>query len=174
MRLEGLALLLLVSCANESPPETRPAAARQAHGDHAPHHGGLVLMHGDLHFEVLLDPGGRHQVYLTDAVREELPASAASEVTVTVLRKDEEPETLALQIDEFGESWVAEGRPVRAEESRAVIALVHQGERYEIELPFLPPPPDPTAPDPTPRPPALIYSNRRASMGSSLDARRAG
>ncbi len=69
-------------------------------------------------------------------------------MTVTVLRQDEEPETLALQIDEFGESWVAEGRPVRAEESRAVVALVHQGERYEIELPFLAAPPIPTAPDP--------------------------
>jgi hypothetical protein len=150
MRLEALSLLLLVACASESPPEKRPAPApRQAHGDHSPHHGGLVLMHGDLHFEVLLDPGGRHRVYLTDAVRAELPASAASEVTVDVLRPGEEPETLSLQIDEFGESWVAEGRPVTAiAESRAVVGLVHQGERYEIELPFLPPPPDTAAPDP--------------------------
>jgi hypothetical protein len=123
--------------------------ARQAHGDHSPHHGGLVLMHGDLHFEVLLDPAGRHRVYLTDAVRTELPAAAASEVTVKVLRPAEDPEMLALQIDEFGESWVAEGKPVTAlEETRAVVALVHQDERYEIELPFLPPPPDPAAPDP--------------------------
>jgi hypothetical protein len=148
MRLEGLCLALLVSCSNESPPQKRPAPARQAHGDHAPHHGGLVLMHGDLHFEVLLDPEGRHRVYLTDAVRAELPASAASEVTITVLRPGEEQETLALQIDEFGESWVAEGKPVPAKESRAVVALVHEGERYEIELPFLAPPPDPAAPDP--------------------------
>ncbi len=148
MRLEGLCLALLVSCSNESPPPKNPAPARQAHGDHAPHHGGLVLMHGDLHFEVLLDPEGRHRVYLTDAVRAELPASAASEVTVTVLRPGAEPEILPLQIDEFGESWVAEGKPVPATESRAVVALVHQGERYGIELPFLPAPPDPAAPDP--------------------------
>ena len=150
MRLEALSLLLLVACASESPPEKRPAPApRQAHGDHSPHHGGLVLMHGDLHFEVLLDPEGGHRVYLTDAVRAELPASAASEVTVDVLRPGEEPETLSLQIDEFGESWVAEGRPVTAiAESRAMVGLVHQGERYEIELPFLPPPPDASAQDP--------------------------
>jgi hypothetical protein len=108
----------------------------------------MVLMHGDLHFEVLLDPEGRHRIYLTDAVRNELPASAASEVTVNVLRSGEKPEALVLEIDEFGESWIASGRPVTAEDSRAVVALVHEGERYEIELPFLPEPLDPDAPDP--------------------------
>jgi hypothetical protein len=98
-------------------------------------------MHGDLHFEVLLDPKGAHRVFLTDAVRVELPASAASEVTITVLRPGEEPpETLSLAIDEFGESWIAQGRPVEETESRALVSLVHLGERYEIELPFLPSP----------------------------------
>ena len=150
MRIERtLPLLLFLSCADESPPPESPPPARAAHGDHSPHHGGVVLMHGDLHFEVLLDPEGRHRVYLTDAVRTELPASAASEVTVTVLRPgDAPPEPLVLEIDEFGESWVARGEPVREEESRALVALVHQGERYEIELPFLPEPLDPQAPDP--------------------------
>ena len=109
----------------------------------------MVLMHGDLHFEVLLDREGRHRVYLTDAVRNELPASAASEVTVTVLRPgDEEPEVLTLEVDEFGESWIASGRPVVEEDSRALVGLVHESERYEIELPFLPEPVDPDAPDP--------------------------
>jgi len=106
-------------------------------------------MHGNLHFEVILDPDGGHRVYLTDAVRNELPASAASEVTLTVLRPGEAaPEMLALEIDEFGESWRARGRPVVEEQSRTVVALVHQGERYEIELPFLSEPLDPKAPDP--------------------------
>ena len=106
-------------------------------------------MHGDLHFEVILDPEGHHCVYLTDAVRNDLPASAASEVEITVIRPGEEPnETLALEIDEFGESWIARGRPVSAKDSRALVSLVHEGERYEIELPFLPQPLDPAAPDP--------------------------
>lgn len=106
-------------------------------------------MHGDLHFEVLLDSEGRHRVYLTDAIRNELPASAASEVTVTVLRPGgEAPETLALEIDEYGESWIASGKPVVQEDSRALVALVHQGARYEIELPFLAEAFDPQAPDP--------------------------
>ena len=150
MRVEsGLCLLLFFSCSNEpaAPKTQRPPTV--AHGDHSPHHGGVVLMHGDLHFEVLLDPEGGHRVYLTDAVRNELPASAASDVTVTVLRPGEdEPETLVLEIDEFGESWIARGQPVVEEESRAVVALVHEGERYEIELPFLAEPLDLEATDP--------------------------
>ncbi len=149
MRIEASFLLLCVSCADEAQAPKGPPPARVAHGDHSPHRGGVVLMHGDLHFEVLLDPEGRHRVYLTDAVRSELPASAASEVTVTVLRPgDAPPEALVLEIDEFGESWIARGNPVKEKESRALVALVHQGERYEIELPFLPAPPDPAAPDP--------------------------
>lgn len=150
MRLEPLLCTLLVgSCSNEPPAPQSPAPATQPHGDHSPHHGGMVLMHGDLHFEVLLDREGRHRVYLTDAIRNELPASAASAVTVTVLRPGEEkPEALTLEIDEFGESWIAHGRPVVEEESRAVVALVHEGKPYEIELPFLPEPLDPEAPDP--------------------------
>ena len=149
MRLRRfLCLLLFCSCSSEPPAKRSPTPAQQAHGDHSPHHGGMVLMHGDLHFEVLLDPDGRHRVYLTDAVRNELPASAASEVTVNVLRSGEKPEALVLEIDEFGESWIASGRPVTAEDSRAVVALVHEGQRYEIELPFLPEPFDPEALDP--------------------------
>lgn len=150
MRLEsGLCFLLFVSCANEPPPPGSPTPGAQAHGDHSPHHGGVVLMHGDLHFEVVLDPKGRHRIYLTDAVRNELPASAASEVTVTVLRPGgEAKENLALEIDEYGESWIASGKPVDQEDSRALVALVHEGARYEIELPFLPEAFDPEAVDP--------------------------
>jgi hypothetical protein len=150
MRLEaGFLLFLLVSCSSEPPPPKSPPPAAVAHGDHSPHHGGVVLMHGDLHFEVLLDPDGTHRIFLTDAVRNELPAAAASEVTVTVVRPGGvEPEKLLLDIDEFGESWIARGQPVVEEESRAIVALVHEGERYEIELPFLAVPVDPGAADP--------------------------
>lgn len=106
-------------------------------------------MHGDLHFEVVLDVEGRHRVYLSDAVRTELPAAAVSRVSMTVLRPSgESPESLELSIDEYGESWIADGRPVEEEESVALVSLTHEGVPYEIELPFLRKDPDPQAPDP--------------------------
>ena len=110
-------------------------------------------MDGDLHFEVIFDPGGHHRVYLTDAVRSELPASAASQVSITVLRPGgAPPEALSLHIDEYGESWVAEGNPVEDKDSRALVSLTYQGEPYEIELPFAIKPVDPAAPDPHAQP----------------------
>jgi hypothetical protein len=106
-------------------------------------------MDGDLHFEVVFDPEGHHRVYLTDAVRSELPASAASQVSITVLRPGgAAPETLSLHVDEYGESWVAEGDPVEDKDSRALVSLTYQGAPYEIELPFSTKPVDPAAPDP--------------------------
>src|SRR2546427_733599 len=73
-----------------APAATASSAAGSTvpHGDHNPHHGGVVMMKGDdLHYEVVLDPAGRaHRVYFTDAVREELPASVASDVVLTIKR----------------------------------------------------------------------------------------
>ena len=54
------------------------------HDDHSPRHGGLVMMLGDLHYEVVLDPEGEHRVYFTNELRDDLPPDIASEVTVTV------------------------------------------------------------------------------------------
>ena len=48
------------------------------HGDHTPHHGGMVLMNGDIHYEVVLGRDGRHRIWFSDAVRNDLPASIAS------------------------------------------------------------------------------------------------
>src|SRR5688572_14682438 len=89
--------VLLVGChACGRPAESPPPAAIQQptdpqhagittpHGDHTPHHGGMVLMKGELHYEVVLDPNGRHSVWFSDAVREDLPASVASKVEMTV------------------------------------------------------------------------------------------
>jgi hypothetical protein len=147
----------LVSCRREpatAPPAANgpPAAAAMAspegtapHGDHLPHHGGVVLMKGELHYEVVLDPAGRaHHVYFTDAVREALPAAIASDVGLTIRRplrpgsgQASPEERIAMQIDDTGESWVGTGRPV-ATPSTATARLefrINQ-EPYWIDIPF--------------------------------------
>jgi hypothetical protein len=128
--------------------ETTPAAAQKAadsqhagittpHGDHSPHHGGMVLMNGELHYEVVLDPNGRHSVWFSDAVREDLPASVASKVAMTVIRPNATPEPLTLAIDDSGESWIAAGQPVAGNEVMVKLAFVARGEPLEIEIPVL-------------------------------------
>ena len=57
------------------------AASGMEHGDHNPHHGGVVYMYDDMHYEVVLDPNGHHRVYFTDSARQDLPASVASTVS---------------------------------------------------------------------------------------------
>ena len=114
---------------------TSPASATP-HGDHNPHFGGLVLMNGDLHFEVVLGRDGRHRVYFSDAVRSELPAATASGVTVTVKQKDRPPETVALHIDDTGESWMGSGGSVDDPAAAARVAYTAYGKPYFIDVPF--------------------------------------
>lgn len=107
------------------------------HGDHNAHHGGVVYMYDDMHYEVVLDPAGHHRVYFTDAAREDLPASVASTVTLTVERPKADAETLSGTIDEHGESWVLEGRAVREADTSVRVAFVTKGSEYWIDVPFI-------------------------------------
>ena len=122
----------------------QPAAAASAagevvpHGDHNPHFGGLVLMNGDLHFEVVLGRDGSARVYFSDATRNELPAATASGVTITITTKSQAPEIVPLHIDESGESWTGRGHPVADPEATARIAYTAQGKPYFIDVPFPP------------------------------------
>ncbi len=122
------------------PADSAPAgaAATVPHGNHDPKYGGVVLMNGDLHFEVVLGRDGRYQVYFSDALREELPASTASNVSVTVTRTGAPPETVILQIDESGESWIGRGRPVDdPAHATARVAYTSQAAPYWIDVPFM-------------------------------------
>jgi hypothetical protein len=145
-----LALLLAttVGCAREVPDPPPPQSSTQPddaqhqgittpHGDHSPHHGGLVLMNGELHYEVVLDPAGTHRVWFTDAIRQDLPASIARDVTMVVTRPEAAPETLAMEIDEAGESWIARGKPISGEGVMVKVSYSVQGNPHEVEIPFV-------------------------------------
>jgi len=141
------ASLAVTGCRNAStaPPIAGAGAAAQApatttpHGDHNPHHGGVVFMKGDdLHYEVVLDRTGRsYQLFFTDAVRDELPASIATDVTLTIHRPNASDETIALRVDDFGERWVGSGRTVDAKGATTVrVAFTIHDEPYWIDIPY--------------------------------------
>jgi len=115
---------------------TSPAGATVPHGDHNPRYGGVVLMNGDLHFEVVLGRDGGHCVYFSDAMRNELPAATASGVTVTIRQERQPPDTVALHIDESGESWLGRGRRVDDPAATARVAYTAYGKPYFIDVPF--------------------------------------
>jgi len=92
----------------------------------------------DLHYEVVLDPAGRaYRIYFTDAVREELPATIASNVELTIKRPGAADERVPLRIDEAGESWIGSGRPVvNPAETTVRVGFAIRNEPYWIDLPF--------------------------------------
>lgn len=143
-------LALAAGCANEPAARvaTTPAPAATAtdpqhqgmvgaHGDHSPHKGGMVLMNGDIHYEVVFARDGAHRIWFTDPVRAELPASVATNVTMIITRPGEPEEVLKLAIDDSGESWIASGRPVTGNDAYVKITYAMQGEPHEVEIPFL-------------------------------------
>ena len=94
-------------------------------------------MKGELHYEVVLDRNGRHAIWFSDAVREDLPASVASNVKMIVTRPAASPEFLTLEIDDSGESWIASGRPVKGDDVLVTVSFAARGEPVEIEIPFV-------------------------------------
>jgi hypothetical protein len=142
-----LSLLVFVSLACSSNPvqstSTNPGTGaspapegEQPHGNHDPHHGGLVLMDRDLHFEVVMNPNGEYRVYFTDALRNPVPASTAMDVVITVTCPDEKPEVIGLQIDDKGESWVGKGQhAVHNPEATVRTSYVYRDQPYWIDVP---------------------------------------
>jgi hypothetical protein len=127
-----------VPTVTQKAPDAQHAGITTPHGDHSPHHGGIVMMNGELHYEVVFDTSGRHRVWFSDAVREELPASVASQVVMVVTRPMGAAETLPLTIDDSGESWVAAGAPLDESGTTVTLRYAVRGEPFEIEIPFLP------------------------------------
>ena len=118
----------------EKPKDAQHAGITTPHGDHSPHHGGMVMMNGEVHYEVVLASNGKHQVWFSDAVRVELPASVASNVVMVVSPKMGAAETFVLKIDDSGESWIADGNQLA---SGDIVKLTYslRGEPFEIEIP---------------------------------------
>ena len=116
------------------PVDSQHAGITTPHGDHSPHHGGIVLMNGEVHYEVVFDQAGKHRVWFSSAVREDLPASIASDVVMVVTPKMGATETFALKIDDSGESWIADGHPLAGGD---MVRLTYKlrGEPLEIEIP---------------------------------------
>jgi hypothetical protein len=104
---------------------------------HVPKYGGTVLMNGDMHCEVLLPRTGQYRIYFSDSYQNDLPASMASDVSITVMRTSGPAEKVPLQIDDTGESWVGQGKPVEDKDATARIAYTFRGMKpYWIDLPF--------------------------------------
>ena len=148
--------------ADSAPANSAPVAeGAMGHGTHDPKHGGVVLMSDAYHFEVVAQPTGTYEIYFTDMARNDLPATTAATVTLTVKRPGgAPPETIGLKIDESGEGWIGSGRPVDDLQNTLLnISYVARGadKPYAMDIPFYTTQPGATAAPNAPGtpPPAL-------------------
>jgi hypothetical protein len=135
----------IVGCSKEKdPPRTviNPTdaggapIAGMAHGNHNPKYGGVVLMNGDLHFEVVVNADGHYALYFSDAGRQELPASSVSGVTLGIKRPGFRVETIDMKINDTGESWIGTSGSVDDRNTDIYISFTFQGKRCTSSMPF--------------------------------------
>ena len=106
------------------------------HGNHDPHHGGVVMMYGmDLHFEIVLLPSGDIRIYFSDGQRTDLPASVASDTSVEIERPGAKPETVMMAIGATGECWAGKSAPIKGGDATLHLAFVLQGNPLVFSFP---------------------------------------
>lgn len=134
--LAGLRMYFLRQSISAAPARVEPGAT-VPHMDHSPRHGGLVLMRGDTHFEVVLNRDGVGQVYFTDATRTELPASFASEVDIGLATLDGDRQNVPFQVDPDGKLWTGRLKMTTDRQAIVRVTYVARGEPpYWIDVPL--------------------------------------
>jgi len=131
-RLARLVLSASVACGLCAP---SLHAQDAPHGDHNPHHGGVVLMYGlDLHYEVVLTHAGNVELWLSNAVRDDLPASVVSDVAAEIERAGTR-QNIDMAISDSGDAWVGKVNAVKAEGTTLHLGFVYRGEPAALSFP---------------------------------------
>jgi hypothetical protein len=142
------ATLATSSCSstNAAPPRTAISAADaaatgapvvgMAHGNHNPKYGGVVLMNGDLHLEVVAKEDGNYTVYFSDAARQELPASVVSDLKIGIKRPGFRTEPVDMKISDSGDSWEGKGGFVDNHDTMLGVTFMFHGKECTSDMPF--------------------------------------
>jgi len=118
--------------------DAMPGHGDATHGDHNPKFGGLVLMYGILHFEIVARPEGAIQLHLSDGMRTPMPATTVSDVTVEVEREGGRYEGIPMAISEAGDYWQGNSDDTLDDREATTLhlAFVAFGEPYIYALPL--------------------------------------
>lgn len=108
--------------------------AQAPHGDHNPDNNGFVLMHADLHFEVVIVEDGGIELYFSSASRAPLPAAIVSDVVVEIERGGG-LEFVTMQISDTGDFWTGPSIPVVNPETIVRVGFVFEAEPFFIDIP---------------------------------------
>lgn len=105
------------------------------HGDHNPDHNGLVLMHLDLHFEVVTLSDGGIDLYFSSASRAPLPAAVVSDVMAEIERPGGSIQFVPMQISDTGDFWTGPSSPVMDPKTLVRVGFVFEAEPFFVDIP---------------------------------------
>ncbi|MAG94464.1 MAG: hypothetical protein CMJ48_12040 [Planctomycetaceae bacterium] len=111
-----------------------PNGTPQPHMDHSPHHRGVLVMHGNLHFETVVAETGRVAVHLSDAYRRPLRASVIENLEVILNPETAAEEHLKVSKHASGQYWEGQGKAINNAGATVQVAFDYEEEPYAIEL----------------------------------------
>jgi hypothetical protein len=90
-----------------------------------------------MHFEVVVVEAGGIELYLSDAIRMQLPAVTVSEVVVEIERTDGSVEFVNMAMSASGDAWSGPSKPVTDADSTVRIGFLFNGEPFFIDIPAM-------------------------------------
>lgn len=122
--LASLALLLVAA----------PIAAHNGVIHEAPH-GGIMRPIKNADLELVLAPKGGVRIYVMDTKGRQLPASAATDMSVEIDRPGAKTEYVTMKPDPTGTLWTGPSRPVTDPKSIVRVGTLVDGQSGLIEVP---------------------------------------
>ncbi len=88
----------------------------------------------DLHYEVVLTSAGNVELWLSNAARDDLPASVVSDVAAEIERGGTRQD-IDMAISDSGDAWVGKVSGVKAEGTTLHLGFVYRGEPAALAFP---------------------------------------
>ena len=107
----------------------------EAHEDHSSRHGGFVMMFLDLHLELVIPEEGGVEIFYSDEMRRDMPASVVSEVAVALHRPDGSQEPLEMNVSDQGDRWAGFCGPISDPKTIVHVEFFWQGQPVTLEVP---------------------------------------
>ena len=107
----------------------------EAHEDHSSRHGGFVMMFLDLHLELVIPEEGGVEIFYSDEMRRDMPASVVSEVVVAIHRTDGSQEPLEMNVSDQGDRWAGLCSPISDPMTIVRVEFFWRGQPVTLEVP---------------------------------------
>ena len=89
----------------------------------------------DLHLELVIPEEGGVEIFYSDDMRRDMPASVVSEVAVALHRPDGSQEPLDMIVSDQGDRWAGLSGPISDPKTIVRVEFFWQGQPVSLEVP---------------------------------------